>query len=194
VAYPHCTRVRPPSVQALVPLVHLPLLAVVIFDQHLQPNWTTINTSRFATGDYRDYTPSTHTQTQTSITGTYTAARAQGSYTSTTSSDNHSGGSGDISGLTGSHNTSSTATPTTLRRPGVTRSPLSTVRNAINAWKESRPVKRDVAATVSKGWEQKVRASVSAGLVLFGQFFPSFLRLKVLTILQGGTGSFRDYP
>jgi hypothetical protein len=47
---------------------------------------TTTNTSQFATGDYRDYTPSTHTQTQTSITGTYTAAHSQGSYTSTTSS------------------------------------------------------------------------------------------------------------
>ena len=102
---------------------------------------TTATTSRFAAGDYTDYTPSTYTQTQTGITGTYTAARTQGSYTSTTSSGNNSGG---FSGFTDSYNTSSTATPTsTLQHPGPTRSPLSTVRNTINAWKESKPAKQD---------------------------------------------------
>ena len=105
----------------------------------------TTNTSRFAPGDYTDYTPSIYTQTQTGITGTYTPARTQGSYTSTTSSSSHSG---ELSGLTDSYNTSSTATPTsTLRRPGATRSPLSTVRNTINAWKESKPTKRDEKPT-----------------------------------------------
>ena len=104
---------------------------------------TTVNTNRFATGDYTDYTPSTYTQTQTGVTDTYTAARTQGSYTST-SSESYSGGSGDFSGLTDSYNTSSTATPkSTLRRPAATRSPLSTVRNTINAWKESKPARRD---------------------------------------------------
>ena len=104
---------------------------------------TTVNTNRFAIGDYTDYTPSTYTQTQTGVTDTYTAARTQGSYTST-SSGNYSEGSGDSPGLTDSYNTSSTATPTSaLRRPAVIRSPLSTVRNTINAWKESKPTKRD---------------------------------------------------
>jgi len=104
----------------------------------------TTNASRFPAGDYTDYTPSTYTQTQTGVTGTYTAARTQGSYTSTTSSDSYSGGSGNFSGLTDSYNTSSTATPTSgLRPPAATRSPLSTVRNTINAWKESKPAKRD---------------------------------------------------
>ena len=105
---------------------------------------TTASTTRFATGDYMDYTPSTYTQTQTGVTGAYTAARTQGSYTSTTSSDSYSGGSGSFSGLTDTYNTSSTATPTSaLRRPAVTRSPLVTVRNTINAWKENKPAKRD---------------------------------------------------
>ena len=105
---------------------------------------TTVTTSRFAPGDYTDYTPSTYTQTQTGVTSTYTAARTEGSYTSTTSSDSYSGGSGNFSGLTDSYNTSSTATPTSaLRRPAVTRSPLSAVRNTINAWKDSKPAKRD---------------------------------------------------
>ena len=105
---------------------------------------TTVNTNRFAIGDYTDYTPSAYTQTQTGVTDTYTAARTQGSYTSTTSSGNYSEGSSDSPGLTDSYNTSSTATPTSaLRRPAVIRSPLSTVRNTINAWKESKPAKRD---------------------------------------------------
>ena len=105
---------------------------------------TTVNTNRFAIGDYTDYTPSTYTQAQTGVTDTYTAARTQGSYTSTTSSGSYSGGSGNFSGFTDSYNTSSTATPTSaLRRSVVTRSPLTTVRNTINAWKESKPVKRD---------------------------------------------------
>ena len=108
----------------------------------------TVNTDRLPVGDYLDYTPSTYTQTQTGVTGTYTAARTQGSYTSTTSSGSYSGESGNFSGFTDSHNTSSTATPaSTLRRPSANRSPLSTVRNTINAWKESKPAKRDEKST-----------------------------------------------
>ena len=41
----------------------------------------TATTSQFATGDYTDYTPSTYTQTQTGVIGTYTAVRTQGSHT-----------------------------------------------------------------------------------------------------------------
>ena len=66
----------------------------------------------------RETTRTTHLQPtcrpQTGITRTYAAERTQGSYTSTTTSENHSAGSGGISGSMDSHNTSSTATPTTL--------------------------------------------------------------------------------
>jgi len=127
---------------------------------------TTVNSNRFATGDYTDYTPSTYTQTQTGVTDTYTAARTQGSYTSTTSGGSYSGGSGDFSGFTDSHNTSSTATPTsTLRRPAVTRSPLSTVRNTINAWKESKPAKRDEEPTDSGDGLFSIRRRTERGSI-----------------------------
>lgn len=99
-------------------------------------------------GDYTDHTPLMYTQTQTGITGTYTAARTQDSYMSTTSSGSYSRGSGKFSGFTDSHNTSSTATLTSaLRRPAAIHSPLSTIRNPINAWKESKPAKHGEKST-----------------------------------------------
>jgi len=88
---------------------------------------------------------------QAGASGTYTTARIQGSYTSTTSSDSYSGGTGDFSGFTGSYDTSSTATPTpALRRPTATHSPPSAVRNTVNAWKEGNPTTNDEKLTDSR--------------------------------------------
>ena len=127
---------------------------------------TTVNADRLPVGDYTDYTPSTYTQTQTGVTGIYTAARTQGSYTTTTSGDSYSGESGNSSGFTDSYNTSSTATPTsTLRRPAVNRSPLSTVRNTINAWKESKPVKRDDKPADNEGGLFSIRRRADRGSI-----------------------------
>ena len=127
---------------------------------------TTVNTERLPVGDYNDYTPSAYTQTQTGVTGTYTAARTQGSYTTTTSSGSNSGGSGNFSGFSDSYNTSSTATPaSTLRRPAANRSPLSTVRNTINAWKESKPTKRDENSTDSEDGLFSIRRRADRGSI-----------------------------
>ena len=61
---------------------------------------------------------------------------------------------------------SSTATPTSaLRRPTATHSPLSAVRNTINAWKESKPATNDEKLTDSGDGLFSIRRRAERGSI-----------------------------